>query len=110
MSLLIDMADQYHGNVALLGEFQQQRSALAYLRDTAGRTVHGLGHDGLYGIYDHQLRLLVTDVQEYLVERSLAHDHARRTGQEPSCPSAFPPALGTNGRHATSTAAHSPRR
>ena len=91
--LLIDMADQYHGNIALLGEFQQQRGALAHLRDAAGRTVHGLCHDGLYGIYDHQLRLLVTDVQENLVERSLAHDHTRRTGQEPfpsvhlsSCP------------------------
>ena len=91
--LLIDMADQYHGDVALLGEFQQQRGALAHLRDAAGRTVHSLCHDGLYRIYDHQLRLLVTDVQENLVKRSLAHDHTRRTGQEPfpsvrlsSCP------------------------
>ena len=91
--LLIDMADQYHGNIALLGEFQQQRGALAHLRDAAGRTVHGLCHDGLYGIDDQQLRLLVTDVQENLVERSLAHDHTRRTGQKPfpsvrlsSCP------------------------
>jgi hypothetical protein len=69
--LLVDVADEDHGDATRLGEAEQRRGTLAYLRNAARRTLGLLGGDGLYGVDDDDLGFLLLDVVEDGLQRSL---------------------------------------
>ena len=69
--LLVDVADEDHGDATRLGEAEQRRGTLAHLRNAARRTLGLLGGDGLYGVDDDDLGFLLLDVVEDGLQRSL---------------------------------------
>jgi hypothetical protein len=72
-AFLGDMAYEHDGRVALFGVFEQGRGAFAHLGDAAGRTLCGFGGNGLYGVHDEQVGLLVLQMGKNMFERGLAH-------------------------------------
>ena len=71
-ALLVDVADEYGGDIALLGELEQRGGTLTYLHDAAGRRLGRVGRDGLYGVDDDEVGLRLLDVCIDLLQRGLA--------------------------------------
>ena len=77
-ALLVDMADQEHRHPALLGIFQDHRTALTHLRDAAGRGFYQLSEDGLDRVDDQQVGLDISRLREDLLQIGFAEDETLR--------------------------------
>ena len=73
-ALLRDVAYQYDGHTARLGEAQQCRGTFANLSNRAGTRLDILGGDGLNGVDDHHVGLCLTDMVEDGFEGIFAED------------------------------------
>ena len=70
--------NEQDGDSPTLSISQEAGRTLAYLGQAAGRGLHALGLDGLYGVDDHEVGLHLLNMLVDFLERSLAEDIERR--------------------------------
>ena len=72
-----DVADEQHGQVAVLAHPDQRRRDLAHLRRAAGESVSETGGSGLHAVDDDELRLHLIDLSEDRREICLSREKER---------------------------------
>ena len=67
-AILVHMADDEYGDVSLLGQLHELHGAVLHLPHAAGRRVQLLVIQGLYGVHDEHLRLLLVHALQHIAE------------------------------------------
>ena len=75
-AFLVDVPYQYDGSVRLFGETQDGGGAFAYLGYASRRRFQRFSRDGLYGIYNDQVRVRILYMYINLFQGRFADDEA----------------------------------